>query len=161
MTEAAIDWEIVYKEYEIKVRSYIRSRVGSPEDLEDLCSEVFLNVIRAKDSFSGEPKAVSSWIYMITKRTVAMFYRKHRFTGEIPEDMADGTDIEEQVIESETLDTLADALEKLDTRLRDIIILHYYGEKSLKEIAAAMGMSYPNMKILHKKALNQMKMIFL
>lgn len=161
MTEAAIDWEIVYKEYEIKVRSYIRSRVGSPEDVEDLCSEVFLNVIRAKDSFSGEPKAVSSWIYMITKRTVAMFYRKHRFTGEIPEDMADGTDIEEQVIESETLDTLADALEKLDTRLRDIIILHYYGEKSLKEIAAAMGMSYPNMKILHKKALNQMKKIFL
>ena len=161
MTEAAIDWEIVYKEYEIKVRSYIRSRVGNPEDVDDLCSEVFLNVIRAKDSFSGEPKAVSSWIYMITKRTVAMFYRKHRFTGEIPEDMADGTDIEEQVIESETLDTLADALEKLDTRLRDIIILHYYGEKSLKEIAAAMGMSYPNMKILHKKALNQMKKIFL
>lgn len=52
---------------------------------------------------------------------------------------------------------LADALEQLDVRLRDIILLHYYGEKSLKEIAAAMNMSYPNMKILHKKALNQLK----
>ena len=52
---------------------------------------------------------------------------------------------------------LADALEMLDIRLRDIIILHYYGGKSLKEIATAMNMSYPNIKILHKKALNQLK----
>ena len=120
-----------------------------------------LNAMRAKDSFSGEPKAVSSWIYMITKRTVAMFYRKQRSVVEIPEDMSDGTDIEGETIDSETLDTLADALEQLDIRLRDIIILHYYGEKSLKEIATAMGMSYPNMKILHKKALNQLKKKFL
>ncbi len=161
MTETVTDWEAVYRDYEFKVRSYIRSRVGNPEDVNDLCSEVFLNAMRAKDSFSGEPKAVSSWIYMITKRTVAMFYRKHRFTGEIPEDMAEGTDIEEQAINAETLDLLADALEQLDMRLRDIIILHYYGEKSLKEIATAMGMSYPNMKILHKKALNQLKKKFL
>ena len=75
--------------------------------------------------------------------------------------MADDTDIEGQTIDAETLDMLADALEQLDVRLRDIILLHYYGEKPLKEIAAAMGMSYPNMKILHKKALNQMKKKFL
>ena len=161
MTEAAIDWETVYKEYEIKVRSYIISRVGNPEDVNELCSEVFLNVMRGKDSFSGEPKAVSSWIYTITKRTLAMFYRKQRSVSEIPEDMADGTDIEGQAIDAETLDTLADALEQIDIRLRDIIILHYYGEKSLKEIATAMRMSYPNMKILHKKALNELKKNFL
>ena len=110
MTQTGIDWEAVYREYEFKVRSYIRSRVGNPENVDDLCSEVFLNVMRGRDSFSGEPKAVSSWIYIITKRTVAMFYRNHRQGYEIP---------------------------------------------------AAMGMSYPNMKILHKKALNQMKKKFL
>ena len=160
MTQTGIDWEAVYREYEFKVRSYIRSRVGNPEDVDDLCSEVFLNVMRGRDSFSGEPKAVSSWIYIITKRTVAMFYRNHRQGYEIPEDMADDTDIEAQTIDAETLDILADALEQLDTRLRDIIILHYYGGKSLKEIAATMGMSYPNMKILHKKALNRLKVKF-
>lgn len=161
MTKTATYWEEVYREYEFKIRSYIRSRVGNQEDVNDLCGEVFLNVMRAKESFSGEPKAVSSWIYMITKRTVALFYRNHRAASEIPEDMADGTDIEGQAIDAETLDALADALEQLDVRLRDIIMLHYYGEKSLKEIATVMGMSYPNMKILHKKALNQLKKNFL
>ena len=42
-------------------------------------------------------------------------------------------------------------------RLCDIVLLHYYGGKTLKEIAAAMNMSYPNMKILHKKALGQLR----
>ncbi len=157
MTGDAINWEEVYKEYEVKVRTYVRSRVGNPYDVDDLCSEVFLNVMKGRASFSGEPKAVSSWIYMITKRTVAMFYRSHRQSFEIPEDMTDDTDIEGQMIDAESLDLLADALEKLEIRLRDIIILHYYNEKSLKDIAALMNMSYPNVKILHKKALNNLK----
>ena len=157
MTAAVIDWETVYKDYEPKVRAYIQSRVGNSEDIKDLCSEVFLEIMRQKERFSGEPKALSSWIFVITKRTVAKFYRSYRPTDEIPEDMADDTDIEQQTVEAETLDLLADALEQLEERLRDIILLHYYGNKTLSEIAAAMGMSYPNIKVLHKKALGQLK----
>ena len=157
MTEAGIDWEAVYREYEFKVRSYIRSRVGDPEDVNDLCGEVFLKVMRSKETFSGEPKALSSWIYMITKHEAAGYYRGRRNGLELSDELSDGTDIEEQTIDGETLDTLADALEMLDMRLRDIILLHYYGGKTLKEIASAMNMSYPNMKILHKKALGQLR----
>lgn len=157
MTAAVIDWEAVYKRYEPKVRAYITSRVGNVEDIKDLCADVFCNVIKQRERFSGEEKAVSSFIFVITKRTVAKYYRTHRISTEIPEGMADETDIEQQTIDAETLDRLADALETLDERLRDIISLHYYGEKKLTEIAAAMGMSYPNVKILHKKALDQLK----
>ena len=157
MTAAVIDWEAVYKDYEPKVRAYIQSRVGNPDDIKDLCSEVFLEIMREKDMFSGETKALSSWVFVITKRMVAKFYRSYRPTDEIPEDMSDGTDIEQQTIDAETLEQLADALEQLDGRLRDIISLHYYGDKTLTEIAAAMGMSYRNITILHKKALGQLK----
>ena len=157
MTAESIDWEAVYREYETKVRSYIRVKVGNPADVDDLCSEVFLNVVRAKDQFSGEQKSISSWIYVTTKNVVALYYRKQKTFTEIPETAAADTDIERQVLDAELLDSLADALEKLETRLRDIILLHYYGEKTLKEIAVAMRMSYPNVKILHRKALRQLK----
>ena len=152
-----IDWETVYKEYEPKVRAYITSRVGNSEDIKDLCSDVFPEIMRQKERFSGEPKALSSWIFVITKRTAARSYRYYRPTDEIPEDMSDGTDIEQQTIDAETLERLADALEMLDERLRDIVSLHYYGEKTLTEIASAMGMSYANIKVLHKKPLDQLK----
>jgi len=157
MTVTVINWETIYKQYEPKVRAYIQSRVSNPEDVNDLCSDVFLNVISKKDQFSGEPKAISSWIFMITKHTVAGFYRSRRISEEIPVETADGTDIEEMSANSETLELLADALEKLDQKLRDIILLHYYGEKKLTEIAAAMGMSYSNIKVLHKKAIEQLR----
>lgn len=157
MTAAAIDWATVYVDYAPKVRAYIRSRVGNPDDIKDLCSEVFLEITREREMFSGEGKALSSWIFVITKRKVAGFYRSYRQTDEIPEELADGSDIEQQAIDAESLERLADALDALDVRLRDIITLHYYGGKTLTEIAAAMGMSYRNITILHKKALNQLK----
>lgn len=154
---AAIDWATVYVEYAPKVRAYIQSRVGNPDDIKDLCSEVFLEITREREMFSGEARALSSWIYVITRRKVVGFYRAYRRTEEIPEALTDGTDIEQQTIDAQALEQLADALEALDVRLRDIITLHYYGGKTLTEIAAAMGMSYRNITILHKKALVQLK----
>ena len=153
----SIDWEAVYREYEQKMRSYVSGKVENPADVDDLCGEIFLRVIRAEEAFSGESRAISSYIYMTTRNTVIQYYRKHRQFVEIPETMATDTDIEEQVLYAEMLDLLADALEKLETRLKDIIVLHYYGEKTLKEIAGVMQMSYQNIKVLHKKALGQLK----
>ena len=34
MTAESIDWEAVYREYETKVRSYIRVKVGNPADVD-------------------------------------------------------------------------------------------------------------------------------
>lgn len=58
MTAAVIDRETVYKDYEPKVKAYIQSRLGNPDDIKDLCSEVFLEIMREKDMFSGETKAL-------------------------------------------------------------------------------------------------------
>lgn len=157
MTAAVIDWAAVYKQYEPKVRAYIQSRVNDPEDRKDLCADVFLKVMQKQEELAKMPGAISSRIFLVTKSRVIDYYRTHRISGEIPEDIPDDTDIEQETIDAETLDELADALEQLDERLRDIISLHYYGGKTLTEIAVAMGMSYPNIKILHKKALNQLR----
>lgn len=157
MAVGAIDWETVYKEYEPKVRAYIYNRVNDPEDVNDLCSDVFLKLMQKKDELMEMPGAVSTRIFLITKSRVIDFYRTHKVKYEIPEAMTDGMDLEQQTIDKETLESLADALEQLETRLRDIIVLHYYGEKKLTEIAEAMGMSYRNIKILHKKALENLK----
>ena len=55
------------------------------------------------------------------------------------------------------LTELAEALSRLEVRQRDLIILHYYDGKTLKEIAATFGMSYIYIKVLHKKTLQTLK----
>ena len=61
------------------------------------------------------------------------------------------------LLNEEALEQLANALENLEECERDLLLLHYYKNKSLKEIARIMGMSYSNTRIIHKKALDRMK----
>ena len=63
------------------------------------------------------------------------------------------------MLNEETLNSLADALEQLSRRERDIIILHYYSGKTLKSIAEIMDISYSYVKLLHTKALNNLREI--
>lgn len=155
--EMNINFEAVYRQYEPKVNAYIRNRVNSSEDAKDLCADVFLKLMQKQEELCEMPDAISSRIFLITKSRVIDYYRTKHYSEEIPETITDGSDIEEETIHTETLERLADALEQLDERLRDIIVLHYYEGKKLTEIAEAMGMSYRNMNILHQKALAQLR----
>ena len=82
MTDA-VRFEQIYREYRPKVLDYIRSHVNSPEDAEDLCSEVFRKALEHLDPTAGT--AVSSYLYTITRRTVVDYYRTHRLTAPLDE----------------------------------------------------------------------------
>ena len=63
-------------------------------------------------------------------------------------------------LNNEALDTLADALMSLKEKERDLIVLHYYENHTLKTVAEMMGMSYINAKVIHKKALTGLQAFF-
>lgn len=68
--------------------------------------------------------------------------------------------VEEELCYAEMLETPANALENLEERERDIIILRFYSEKTLKEIASNMGISYAYVKVLQNKILEKLKTYF-
>ena len=72
-------------------------------------------------------------------------------------EQAIGEDVAEGILREELLEELSVALEKLDERKRDIILLHYYQEYSLKEIADKMCISYSYAKQLHGSALKTLQ----
>lgn len=149
MMEAVKELELIYREYEPKVTAYIRNHVSNPDDVKALSDDVFQKLLQNKETFSKEPDSVSLRIYMTTKQTLEKYYRDRRAFGEISDAFT-----EEQTLNAESLEKLADALEQLDLRLRDIIILHYYADKTLDKIAAAMGMPYAEIELLNKEALD-------
>lgn len=150
--------EEIYREYHGKVLSYLRSRILNRETSEDLASDVFLKVYEKLDSFDDTKASISTWIYTITRNTLTDYFRTRKVFSEIPETVADeSSEIEESLCEEETMDQLASALEKLDERERDILILRFYSGKTLKEIAEGMGISYAYVKVLQNKALASMK----
>ena len=150
----------LYSDFHGKILGYIQSRVNNPVLAEDLCADVFLKVYEKLDTFDEKKASLSTWIYTVARNTLTDFYRTRRVTEEIPETYADGSDVEKSVISAERLDVLADALEALPERERDIIVLRYYSGQTLKDIGQKLGISYAYVKQLHNKALAQMRDFF-
>lgn len=148
----------IYEEFHMKVLRYIQSQVNDYYLAEDLCSDVFVKVYDKLDSFNEKKAKLSTWIFTITRNTLIDYYRTRKVTVEVPEtltyEVEDTEDLDEQ------LQTLSKALEQIDERSKQIIILHYYDCLTLKEIAEKLNISYTYVKILHKKALLLLKDYF-
>ena len=147
----------LYTEFRPKVLSYIRSRVNSAEDAEDLCEDVFEKAFRAADRYDPDKAARGTWIFTITRNTVIDYFRKIRPTEEVPEDIADGALPEDEILQRELLASLAEALEGLPDELTDIIVMRYYDRLPLTEIAERMRLSYGVVKLRHQKALKMLR----
>ncbi len=150
----------LYQKFYSKVLSYINGKVNNYTLAEDLCSDVFLKVYEKLDTFDESKASLSTWIFTITRNTLTDYFRTRKVYGEIPETLAEEESFEDEICNEGMLDTLADALEKLDERERDIIILHYYSGMTLKDVAEKIGISYSYVKLLHNNALASMKNFF-
>ncbi len=80
------------------------------------------------------------------------FYRRTKPSEELDENLSDDLELDEGLLNSETLSELAAALRKLPEQLRDIIVLRYYDGKPLTEIAGIMNLSYGAVKLRHQNA---------
>ncbi len=149
--------EQIYTAYSGKVMGYIRARVQNTADAEDLRSEVFEKVLRKFAEYDPEKSAVSTWIFTITRNTVIDYYRKTKPTEELDENLADGSEVDENLLRTETLGELASALRDLPQQMREIIVLRYYDGKPLTEIAKTLGLSYGAVKLRHQTALDQLR----
>ena len=143
----------IYMEYRDRVMGYIYARLRSRADAEDLCQDVFEKVHLKLDSFDPEKASISTWIYSITRNSVIDFYRRNHPHEEINENIAMDDSIDDDMLNEETLEELAEALEKLPEQLREITVLRYYDGMPLTEIAKKMRLSYGAIKLRHAKAL--------
>ena len=154
--------EKIHLEYIEKVFRYVRGQVRNLADAEDVTSEIFLKVQTSLDSYDEEKATLSTWIYTITHNTVCNYYREQsRCALSLDEntlyyDTDDGVVAE---IENEiTKENLAIALETLSEREQDIIVLYYYHEIPLRDIAIKMGITYTNAKFIKHQAIGKLRL---
>ena len=151
------DMQQVYLEYRDRVMAYIGARVRNYADAEDLCADVFEKVYRHLPEFDRSKASVGTWVFTITRNTVIDHFRRNRPGEELDENLSDDTQVDEGMLQTETLSELATALRKLPEQMRDIIVLRYYDGKPLTEIADLMGISYGAVKLRHQSALSMLK----
>ena len=152
-----IDLNQIYTEYSGKVMGYIRARVRSSADAEDLHSEVFEKILKKIEGFDPSKASLNTWIFTVTRNTVIDHFRRTKPTEELDENLSDNIEPDENLLNSEMLGELAAALRKLPQQLMDIIVLRYYDGKPLTEIASMMNLSYGAVKLRHQNAVLMLK----
>ena len=154
--------EKIYLEYKEKVFRYVRGKVSNVADAEDVTSEIFLKIQTSLDSYDEEKATLSTWIYTITHNAVCNYYREQSKRALSLEENALCSDTDDGVmseIENEILkENLAIALETLSEREQDIIVLYYYHEIPLRDIAIKMGITYTNAKFIKHNAIAKLRL---
>ena len=153
----SLDLEKIYHAYSGKVMGYLMARLQHRADAEDLCADVFEKVFRKIKDYDGEKASIGTWIFTITRNTLIDHYRKSKPSEELDENLSDQTEIDDGLLQTESLSELAAALRRLPQELTDIVVLRYYDGKPLTEIAEVMNLSYGAVKLRHQKALEMLR----
>ena len=139
--------EQIYLAYHGKVMGYLCARINRRAEAEDLCSEVFEKIFMRYDQYDESKSSVSTWVFTITRNTLIDHFRRVK-----PQE-----ELDENLLANESLEELAAALKRMPEELRDLIVLRYYDNKPLTEVADLMGLSYGAVKLRHQKALGILK----
>lgn len=147
----------IYKQFNRKVFYYFFGKNVSEDDAEDLTANVFVKFFDKADDFDPSKSSPSTLIYRMAHNTLIDFWRVRKQHSALDEEIACDDTTLDAILNEETLNELAQALMRLGERERALIVLVYYDNKTLKESAEILKMSYSNAKIVMKKALEQLK----
>jgi RNA polymerase sigma-70 factor (ECF subfamily) len=150
--------ELVHR-YSHRLFYFLRSKVTTDEDTEDLVQETFLKAYRNISRFDLNYK-FSTWLYTTAARLTISFYRKKRINDGPSILNPSWPDPQEQVIREEDSKNLWNIAQTLQSNQYQVLWLRYMEELSLKEIALVMKKNRVHVRVLlHRARLNLIKQL--
>jgi len=144
--------------YQNKIYRLGRRMTATDEDAEDVLQEAFIKAFKSLGGFKEKSK-FSTWLYRITVNLALMKLRKKKLDavsldepvateeGSVQRDIEDDTlDPLEQLIETESLETLDEAVADLPPGYRAVFVLRHVEELSTEETARILRISVPAVK---------------
>jgi len=146
------------------------------EDIEEICQETFLSVIRSFDSFNAKSR-IQTWVFRIAANKARDYRERQRAAkrggGQTPislqaEDPENGLTIDPPshapapdatVMSTERMLLLRASLDQLGEPCREIIELRYFGDLSYEEISNTLQLNVKTVSSRLSKCLNRLEEI--
>jgi len=152
--------------YKSKLYFYV-GRISNiaAEEIEDVLQDVFIKIYQKLRDFDQGLK-FSSWIYRITRNQVIDNYRKAKARPQsimsdedeiILNNIKAELDLAEDMDRRYLKEKIGRALDKIDARYRDIIILKYFEEKDYAEISDILKKPTGTVASMLNKARSELK----
>lgn len=139
--------EVFVRKYYPLILKYCRYHTADDGYAEDLTQETFERFFRSLHTYQHSGKA-ANYLYVIAGNLCKDRYRKKEELNleELPEAGESPLEMVDERMDMER------ALGKLPDELREVIILHYFQELKLKEIAGILNVGLPLVKYRVRKA---------
>jgi RNA polymerase sigma-70 factor (ECF subfamily) len=139
-----------------RVYAYIARRVGKREEAEDLTSEVFQQALANLNKFEWRGVPFAAWLYRIATNAIADRWRRE---AREPRSMAE-EDIASDALSAEEVEYQAALFRMVRTLAADqrrVIEMRFAEEKTVREIARALGRTEAAVRQLQFRALEKLR----
>src|SRR5688572_27245256 len=125
-----------------RLLGFIRNRVSSLEEAEDIMQDVFYQFVAGYETIESLDR-VTSWLFSVARNKIIDRYRRDstrpkRADLEISFGSDDGTPL---TLQEMIWEAIMEALDELPGEQREIFILNELEERSFREISEAMNVS--------------------
>lgn len=155
----------LYEMYLPKIFSYVSRRIADRDEAEDIVSNIFLRVVSHIKSFDPQKSSFKSWIYTIATHMMIDYFRTHGKrkhedieTAESVFDQAKNP--YEEVKMSEEKKRVHRVIDRLPERHQKIIMLKYFSDLSLPEIAETLAVTPNNAGVMVHRALEAFELAY-
>jgi RNA polymerase sigma-70 factor, ECF subfamily len=148
------------------VYSFLYKLCNNKETAKDLTQETFIKFWNSLDGFNGHCR-ISTWIIKICYNTYLNYSRKHKVEtnlfayDNVKIKIDTHESFEETIICDDLCTKVYEIVEKLSPKLREVIMLHYKNDFSLKEISEILDVPKGTVKSRLNSALNELRKSFI
>ncbi|MHB8156668.1 MAG: RNA polymerase sigma factor [Desulfocucumaceae bacterium] len=155
-----ISFEALYDTYFDRVNRYLRYRVASVWDADDLTASVFTRALEKYHLYRGEAP-VAVWLFRIAHNIYVDYIRGNsKYIFADPEEAtgkAVNSQPEEELLRVEELEQLRKLLDTLAPEQRDVVALRYIGDLRFGQIAEIIDKTESAVRMIHHRALKVLK----
>ncbi|MCP5051077.1 MAG: sigma-70 family RNA polymerase sigma factor [bacterium] len=143
--------------YGTRLYQFLRKRLPTDQDAEDLAQETFIKAYRNIDRYDHTWN-FSTWLYTIASRLAVSHYRTKRWKltnmtqSDLPTDLSTSATPDDFLARSENSRNLWNVARTLKPEFYEALWLRYVEEMSMKEIAAVMNKPQISVRVLLHRA---------
>lgn len=138
-----ISVEQAWFEYQQSLSAFIRSKVATSHDAEDILNDVYAALLE-KTNTDNQPDHVSSWLYQVTRNKIIDYYRGKTHFEPLPEDHALEPSDNHAIKQLSTC--LLPMIQALPEKYQQVLMLADIEGKKNKVVADELGLSLSAVK---------------